>query len=125
MVKRWHVPPVIGKIESGVPTVEIVLASDYDALDAALDECIANCADPRDKRRIRELEADNARHKSAVLALLGRVRKLEVALEVIASGTICPDLFPDAVRTEQDYELAAKTAMVTAIAALERGAEHE
>jgi hypothetical protein len=31
-VKRWHVPPVIGKIESGVPTVEVVAAADYDAL---------------------------------------------------------------------------------------------
>lgn len=44
---------------------------------------------------------------------------LREALSIIANGTICPELFPDAPRTEEDYELAAKTAMVTAIAALE------
>jgi hypothetical protein len=32
MVRRWHVPPVIGKIESGVPTIEVVAAADYDAV---------------------------------------------------------------------------------------------
>ena len=47
------------------------------------------------------------------------IEYLREALSIIANGTICPELFPDAPRTKQDYELAAKTAMVTAIAALE------
>ena len=47
------------------------------------------------------------------------IQYLREALSIIAKGTICPDLFPDVARTEPDYELAAKTAMVTAIAALE------
>lgn len=45
-----------------------------------------------------------------------RIRYLEGALRVIADGTICPDLFPD--DTDENV-IAAKTAMVTAIAALE------
>ena len=37
-VKRLYVPPVIGRIQSGVPTVEVVAADDYDALAARLVE---------------------------------------------------------------------------------------
>jgi hypothetical protein len=45
-----------------------------------------------------------------------RIAYLEGALKVIAEGTICPDLFPN--DTDENV-IAAKTAMVTAIAALE------
>lgn len=45
-----------------------------------------------------------------------RIAYLEGALRVIAEGTICPDLFPN---DTDDNVIAAKTAMVTAIAALE------
>ena len=41
MVKRWFVSPIIPVIQSGVPAIEVVSASDYDAAQA----------------RIRELEA--------------------------------------------------------------------
>jgi hypothetical protein len=49
-------------------------------------------------------------------ALKARVAYLESALKIIADGTICPDLFP--LDTDENV-IAAKTAMVTAIAALE------
>lgn len=45
-----------------------------------------------------------------------RIAYLESALKIIADGTICPDLFP--LDTDENV-IAAKTAMVTAIAALE------
>jgi hypothetical protein len=48
--------------------------------------------------------------------LLGEVTRLREALRIIAEGTICPELFPG--ETNEDA-LAAKTAMVSAIAALE------
>lgn len=48
--------------------------------------------------------------------LKARIAYLEGALRVIAEGTICPDLFPN--DTDENV-IAAKTAMVTAIAALE------
>jgi hypothetical protein len=35
-VKRWFVPPVVGSIQSGVPTVEVVSAADYDVVVAEL-----------------------------------------------------------------------------------------
>ena len=49
-------------------------------------------------------------------AMKERIAYLEGALRVIADGTICPDLFPN--DTDENV-IAAKTAMVTAIAALE------
>ncbi|MGA7524101.1 MAG: hypothetical protein WBW84_16735 [Acidobacteriaceae bacterium] len=48
--------------------------------------------------------------------LKAEIAYLKGALRVIAESTICPDLFPD--ETDENV-IAAKTAMVTAIAALE------
>lgn len=48
--------------------------------------------------------------------LASGVRRLHEALELIAAGTVCPDLFP--TETNGDA-LAAKTAMTIALAALE------
>lgn len=45
-----------------------------------------------------------------------RIAYLESALKIIADGTICPDLFP---LDKDENVIAAKTAMVTAMAALE------
>jgi hypothetical protein len=62
---------------------ELVPSADYDALAAQLDECIANCADPNDKRRIRELEA--------VLRLIADAKDVrgcgEIARKVLAGAT--------------------------------------
>lgn len=52
-------------------------------------------------------------------AMKARIAYLEGALRVIADGTICPELFPN--DTDENV-IAAKTAMVTAIAALEHSA---
>jgi hypothetical protein len=61
----------------------VVFAADYEALAAELDECIANCADPKDKHRIRELEA--------VLRLIADAKDVrgcgEIARKVLAGAT--------------------------------------
>lgn len=54
MVKRFKVKCADQNCDANS---DMVLASDYAALAAELEECIGNCADPKDKRRIRELEA--------------------------------------------------------------------
>jgi hypothetical protein len=56
------------------------------------------------------------RASQSVQEAQARIEYLEGALRVIAEGTICPDLFPN--DTDENV-IAAKTAMVTAIAALE------
>ena len=38
MVKRWFVSPIIPVIQSGVPAIEVVSASDYDAAQARICE---------------------------------------------------------------------------------------
>lgn len=53
------------------------------------------------------------------------IKRLREALRIIAEGTLCPDLFP-ALDLEKDvWELQAKTAMTSAIAALERDESDE
>jgi hypothetical protein len=52
----------------------------------------------------------------SIPVLRARIRKLEAALDVIAKGTICPDLFPGIT---DEWELQARTAMVSALAVLE------
>jgi hypothetical protein len=51
--------------------------------------------------------------------LMREVERLRAALQVIAEGTLCPELFPDLDVEKDEWELAAKTAEVSAIAALE------
>lgn len=75
---------------------DCVLASDYDALAA-------------------ELGQWHTDYQAQAAKLYARVAYLEGALRVIADGTICPDLFP---LDSDENVIAAKTAMVTAIAAL-------
>jgi hypothetical protein len=70
-------------------------------------------------RRWKELVVHAEALQSTIEAQGARIQYLKNALELIGGGLICPELFPDVKRTEEDYELAAKTAMVTAIAALE------
>lgn len=54
--------------------------------------------------------------RALTLEAADRIAYLEEAMRLIATGTICPDLFPN--DTDENV-IAAKTAMVTAIAALE------
>lgn len=67
--------------------------------------------------------ADNRREAAIVAALVreqaAEICRLREALKVIAEGTICPELFPELDMERDEWELAAKTASVSAIAALE------
>jgi len=104
----------IRELEAALHVIMQKSVKKYDALAAELaqwktmrNEAMAVATANRE--RIRELEA-----------ALERNKQLEKALQIIASETICPELFPDIVRTEQDYELLAKTAMTVALAALDQ-----
>jgi hypothetical protein len=65
---------------------------------------------------VKPLHARIATLEGIADARMERIEYLEGALRVIAEGTICPDLFPN--DSDENF-IAAKTAMVTAIAALE------
>ncbi len=83
MVRRWHVPPVIGKIESGVPTIEVVAAADYDA-------------------RIRELESQLASYQAA------RVRDVDEKAWLSARKAELEAILRDALPVLHDPGLAER-----------------
>ena len=75
-VKRLYVPPVIGRIQSGVPTVEVVAADDYDALAARLVE-----TQRLDSIIVKDLSARIARLEATLAA---RHKQLAVLWDVLA-----------------------------------------
>jgi hypothetical protein len=52
--------------------------------------------------------------------LVAENERLREALKIIAEGTLCPELFPELDVEKDVWELQAKTAGVSAIAALEQ-----
>lgn len=77
------------------------------------------------EQRARAVRLENAvsddEHATAaeIIWLRDENERLREALRIVAEGTICPELFPDLDMERDEWELTAKTAAVSAIAALE------
>ena len=81
-VKRLYVPPVIGRIQSGVPTVEVVAADDYDALAARLVETqrLDSIIVKDLSARIAQLEGKLNQATDSCAKYAGRIAQLEATL---------------------------------------------